>query len=82
MADKIAKMLAKLSAKQRALIMAVLRQLVSNELDGLNIKALQGKPGMYRVRVGDYRIIFMKDAKRGIVVHSIAMRDERTYKSL
>lgn len=82
MADKIAKLLAKLSSKQRTLILAVIQKLIDNDLTGLDIKSLQGKSGLYRVRVGDYRIIFSNDVKRGIMIRSIAKRDERTYKNV
>jgi mRNA-degrading endonuclease RelE of RelBE toxin-antitoxin system len=80
MADKIAKLLAKLPTKQLIITQDVIRRLIKDDLTGLDIKSLQSRPGVYRVRVGEYRIIFTREPSKGIVIQSIAKRDERTYK--
>ncbi len=82
MADKIAKLLRKLPPKQLRLLLPVVRQITSNDLGELDVKPLKGRTGLYRVRVGNYRIIFR--AQKGSVPEliAIAKRDERTYRDL
>lgn len=48
--------------------------------DVQNVKALSGKPG-YRLRVGDWRVIFTVRGGRPLVVRIIDVRrrNERTY---
>lgn len=42
-----------------------------------NVKAMKGKPGQYRLRVGDWRVRFALDPTRGeLVVHHILNRRE------
>lgn len=82
MADKIAKLLAKLPPKQLRLLTPVLEQIIAGKLEGLDVKTLRGHKGMYRVRVGNYRIIFtVSDGKEPAII-SIARRNELTYKDL
>jgi mRNA interferase RelE/StbE len=42
-----------------------------------NVKAMKGKPGEYRLRVGDWRLRFALDASRGeLVVQHVLHRRE------
>ena len=41
----------------------------------LNIKALKGQPGLYRVRVGDWRAVFVKTAD-GFLVAAVGLRKD------
>lgn len=53
-----------------------------NQLPYGDVKRLQGNSGDYRLRVGDYRIIFSKNDKRLIInIIEIASRGE-VYKRL
>lgn len=45
----------------------------------LNVKALVGQSGRYRLRVGRYRVIF--SVADVVVVEEVKKRDERTYKA-
>jgi len=81
MADKIAKLLAKLPPKQLAIIKAVLEQILNGNYDGLDIKMLKGQKDIFRVRVGNYRIIFKIVDKQPRVL-AIAQRNEKTYRDL
>ena len=82
MADKIAKLLAKLPAKQVKVLVIVMSKIIQGNLDGLDIKSLKGQDSRYRVRVGNYRIIFAirDDGKHVILL--VAKRNEKTYKDI
>lgn len=79
MSDKTKKFLAKLSAKELAAVRKALYLVSLNQLDGLNVKSLRGKPGFIRIRVGRVRIICQLVDEQYEVIH-IAKRDEKTYK--
>lgn len=80
MADKIAKLLAKLPPKQLRLLLPVIEQIIAGRLAGLDVKTMKGHKGLYRARVGNYRIIFTLSEGSEPVIISIARRNERTYK--
>lgn len=80
MADKIAKLLAKLPPKQLKALLVVLAKVNRGKLDGLDVKSLKGHKDRYRVRVGNYRIIFTNNEQGKYIVLLIAKRDEKTYK--
>lgn len=78
--DKITKALQKLSDKERQKIKLVLSKLLAEDTNGLDIKKLKDRSDIFRVRVGDLRIIYRTDLKEKIVVLAIARRNEKTYK--
>lgn len=82
MADKIAKLLAKLPPKQLKVVLEVLAKVDHGKLEGLDVKSLKGHQNKYRVRVGTYRIIFTINEHGESTVLLIANRNERTYKHL
>lgn len=82
MSDKIAKLLAKLPPKQLKLLLIALSKIDQGDLTGLDVKSLKGVKNRYRVRVGDYRIIFTIDAQAKCSVLFIAKRNEKTYKDV
>jgi mRNA-degrading endonuclease RelE of RelBE toxin-antitoxin system len=48
-----------------------------------NVKALQGKEwkGVFRRRIGDYRLFFIADyAKKLVVIQQISLRSGKTYR--
>jgi len=66
--DKAKKELSRLDRPYQRLIIKKLNQL-AEDFDSLanNLKQLKGKFDYYRLRVGDYRIIFHRDAKQIII---------------
>lgn len=78
--DKIAKLLKKLSAKEREQIEVSLVALLSGKTENLDIKKLKGTDDIFRVRAGPLRIIFKKE-RDDIRILDIARRDENTYRS-
>lgn len=82
MPDKITKLLTKLSKQDLKRINKTLELINKLELDGLDMKSLKGQSGVYRVRVGNYRIIFIIDQSRKASILSIDRRNEGTYRDL
>jgi mRNA-degrading endonuclease RelE of RelBE toxin-antitoxin system len=80
MADKIAKLLAKLSKKDLERIQKAIEQIVLLQFEGLDIKTLKGRNDTFRVRTGNYRIIFGFNQNKQPYILSISRRNEKTYK--
>jgi mRNA-degrading endonuclease RelE of RelBE toxin-antitoxin system len=79
---EIEKLLRKISAKERADLLRFLeRLLVKTEHPALDVKKLKGSD-LYRARKGNFRIIFHYDSNSCIVVDSIRLRDENTYRDV
>ncbi|MFC1810408.1 type II toxin-antitoxin system RelE/ParE family toxin [Patescibacteria group bacterium] len=77
--DKIKKFLKKLTKKEKEAFMLLMCQLKKNYKKVPDIKKMTSKKQCYRVRLGKYRIIFIKK-KNEIEIIRITKRDERTYK--
>jgi mRNA interferase RelE/StbE len=48
------------------------RELTSSKLDSLNIKKLKSKSSLYRLRVGDYRVVYCIKYEK-IIVYVVAV---------
>lgn len=81
MADKIKKLLAKLSQKERELIKLLILRVKLDDIDGLDIKQLKGHVDLFRVRKGKLRIVYKKNGKEFLILR-IDRRNEKTYKDL
>lgn len=81
MADKIKKLLAKLSPKERELVKLLILRISLDDVYGLDIKQLKGHTSLFRVRKGQLRIVFRKTPKQFLIVR-IDRRNEKTYKDL
>ena len=79
MPGKIQKLLAKLSQAEFRFVMNIVEKLTRNDFMGLDIKKLEGQSDIFRLKKGNFRIIF---SKTGSVIHiiSIARRSEKTYR--
>lgn len=76
--DEIKKLFKKITKKDRLMIEAALLALFKGELAGLKIQKLKGYEHIYRLRVGNYRIIYYQDSE-GIILKAIKRRNESTY---
>ncbi|MCL4358146.1 hypothetical protein M1512_04635 [Patescibacteria group bacterium] len=81
MADKIKKLLAKLSPKERELVKLLILRIKLDDTQGLDIKQLRGHPDLFRVRKGRIRVLYRK-TKTNFVIVRIDRRNEKTYKNL
>ncbi len=69
--DKIGKFLKQLQKKKRKFLKEKIFPKIKNlNLQGLDVKALTGYKGLYRVKLNKTRIIFFKDEKnkRGVII--------------
>jgi mRNA-degrading endonuclease RelE of RelBE toxin-antitoxin system len=81
--DKIAKILRSLSSKEREAMFLLMEQLKRDYQKVPGIKALSGMKGWFRVRMGQYRIIFVVNSKtKAVEIRRITRRNEDTYKRL
>lgn len=77
--DKIAKFLKKLDQKELEILSNIIEQLLSGNTEKLNLKKLKGFEDIYRLRVGDIRVIY-RHTKKGVALIEIGRRNEKTYK--
>jgi mRNA-degrading endonuclease RelE of RelBE toxin-antitoxin system len=76
--DAIEKALKKLTPQERLRVKEVLVRLMSGKTKGLDIKKLKGRDDVFRVRKGDIRIIYRKQAA-SLFILLIERRNEQTY---
>lgn len=81
MADKIKKLLAKLSPKERDIVKLLIMRIKLDDTRGLDIKQLKGHSDLFRVRKGQLRIVYRKTLTEFLIVR-IDRRNEKTYKDL
>ena len=43
------------------------RQLAKHPLEGSNVKKLRGSPNRYRLRIGEYRVVYEADQKNRLI---------------
>jgi len=77
--DKIKKLLLKISKKDREGLLGLLELIINNSKDLKIIKIKN--TDFFRVRFKQFRIIFHKDDGE-VVIDSIKLRNENTYKNL
>jgi len=78
---KITRFLKRLSIGERETLEEILRKIEQGDLIGLDVKKLKGGGGLFRVREGSIRIIFLKEDKTTRLI-SIDRRSNGTYKNL
>lgn len=79
--DKISKAIKKINSKDALKIADTIELLIQGKLSNLDIKKLKGHKEIFRVRVGNYRVIYKQKLDNVTILH-IGHRDEKTYKSL
>ncbi len=76
---EIEKLLRKISRKNRETLLMLVEALIGKDHKGLIVKKLKGSD-FYRVRKGSFRVIFHYNNNGDIVIDSIRLRNEKTYK--
>ncbi len=77
--QRIERFIGRLDRKRRASVGEIVARIVADDLSSLDVKKLKGSRPLYRVRVGDIRIIFEK-GKSGSAILAIEWRSDTTYK--
>ena len=80
MVDKIIKALGKLTAKEKQLVRELLIKIPKQDFKGLNLKKLEGRDDIFRLRKGKIRIIFRREKNQKIHLLAIERRSEKTYR--
>jgi mRNA-degrading endonuclease RelE of RelBE toxin-antitoxin system len=79
MVDRIQKALWKIPAAQRKEIENIIACIIKDDIAHLDVKKLQGHDSVYRVRKGNFRIIFFKTSA-DIRILAVERRADTTYK--
>ncbi len=77
--DDIEKQLRKMSAKDRERIFRTLQKIIARDFSALDRKKLKGYECIFRVRIGNYRIIYFDDGQK-LIMKAIQRRNEATYR--
>ncbi len=78
--DKMHKLLRKIQPKDALRISIVLEKIDGGNVSNLDILKLKGFTDVFRVRVGDYRVIFRKGDTE-LMILEISKRSDTTYKN-
>ena len=76
--DKIEKLLRKISKKDRQRLLNIVELILAGKIKNLNVRKIKNTD-FFRAKRGNFRIIFHYDRKE-IIIDSIRMRNEKTYK--
>jgi len=76
--DAIEKALKKLTVRERVWVKDILGKLALDKMQGLDVKKLQGRDDIFRVRKGNIRIVYRKNMGT-ISILLIERRSEQTY---
>ena len=79
MVDRIRKALRQVSPKEQKQLTEAIRQILADDLQGFDIKKLQARDDVYRVRKGDFRIIFRKISNGENAIIAVERRSDTTY---
>lgn len=77
--NKIEKQLRKIPEQHRERIFMTIERLMARDFSGLNRQQLKGHECIFRIRVGNYRIIYYDDGGE-IILKAIRRRNETTYR--
>ncbi len=80
--NALEKAVAKLTVKEKKLITEIVEKITRHSFEGLNVEKLKGTNNAFRVRKGNFRIIYyLRDTSEPLIV-AIERRSEKTYKKL
>lgn len=74
----IEKQLRKIPGKYRERVFAAIERLMARDFSVLDRKQLRGHENIFRIRIGNYRIIYFDDGEK-IILKAIRRRNESTY---
>jgi mRNA-degrading endonuclease RelE of RelBE toxin-antitoxin system len=77
MPDRIEKLLRKMGAKERKRLERLIERVLRGDLAGLDVKKLRGTKGIYRVRMGNSRIIY-RLAEDDVLIIAVERRSDTT----
>ncbi len=78
MPTDIEKFFAKVTEKEKKILAIIIEKITEGDTKNLDVKKLAGHDDIYRIRKGNFRIIF-KTTKTDIRIVSIERRTDTTY---
>lgn len=72
----------KFNREERGVIETLIEKIISLDWHNLDIKRLKGHKDIFRVRKGNFRIIYNKDKNNQIYILAIERRSEKTYRNI
>lgn len=78
MSSNLEKFLAKITEKEKKILRGIIEKIIEKDLKGLDVKKLTGHENFFRVRKGDFRIIF-KMSKADSKILGVERRADTTY---
>lgn len=82
MVDRVTKNLRKFSKRERTQMLQVMKRISMNDLKGLDVRKLKDRDHAFRVRKGNFRIIFRTNDQGINAIIAIERRSESTYRDL
>ena len=77
----IEKQLRRILGRDRERIFAVIEKLMHRDFSALDRKKLKGYESIFRIRIGNYRILYYDDGEN-MLLKTIKRRNESTYNDL
>lgn len=79
--DKINKALRKIPAGRLVLLMTTYEKIIAGDTNGVNLKPMRGHKQTFRIRSGEYRLVFkiVKDGEP--IILFVGKRDDQTYRN-
>lgn len=77
--DKITKFLRRLSPKEQDQLATVIADIITGKVSGYDQKKMKGHANLYRIRVGDIRIVYI-DLNTEQRILLIERRNDNTYR--
>ncbi len=78
--NALQKAVAKLTAKEKKLVTETIEKITKHSFEGLDVQKLKGTDHTFRVRKGDFRILYyLKDNNEPMII-AIERRSEKTYR--
>lgn len=78
--NALRKAVAKLTAKDKNLVTETVEKITKRSFEGLNVEKLKGTANAFRVRKGDFRILYYLKNNNEPMIIAIERRSEDTYK--
>jgi mRNA-degrading endonuclease RelE of RelBE toxin-antitoxin system len=77
--DKIAKLLRKITKKERQRIRKLMILIETRQWDGIDIVKIKGTINYYRARKGRFRLVFYITQDDRVIIDDVRVRQEDTY---
>lgn len=78
--DKISKALRKIPSARLTLLMTAFDKVLAGQPQGVNLKPMKGHKHIYRIRSGDYRLVFEHIPGQKAIILFAGKRNDQIYR--